>query len=456
MSLPALKPTHAAPPATPRIWPIAWPLFTELLLGLGVGLLGTVWAARLGPAAAGAFSLAMQVVALLFLLFRIVGAGVGVVVAQRLGAGRAGEAAQVARASMGAATALGGSAALLAWAGAANWPLWLNSPPEVAQHTTPLLQALAPAMLLDAWVACGVAVLRAHLAARRTLGVVLLMLALQLGLSLWWMPAGQFGLVGFAAAFAVSRIAALVALWLLWRGVGLHLRASDLWRLPREPLRDVLRIGAPAAAENIAYRLAFLASMAVVGQLGTGAMAVHGFVFQLGTLAMLGGLAAGLAAEVVVGHLVGAGALRQADQLLRRALGLGLIFSTLLAAAMAATGPWWLQWFTQDPALIQMGVTLMWCHVLVEPGRTFNLVVINALRATGDARHPVFVGSGVMLIVLAGGSWLLGLGLGWGLVGVWLAYAADEWLRGLLMWRRWRSLAWVRGARRVRRVRGSC
>jgi Na+-driven multidrug efflux pump len=34
---------------------------------------------------------------------------------------------------------------------------------------------------------------------------------------------------------------------------------------------------------------------------------------------------------------------------------------------------------------------------------------------------------------------------------VWIAYAADEWLRGLLMWRRWRRLDWVPHARASRR-----
>jgi len=42
------------------------------------------------------------------------------------------------------------------------------------------------------------------------------------------------------------------------------------------------------------------------------------------------------------------------------------------------------------------------------------------------------------------GAWFLGVWLGLGLVGVWVAMAADEWLRGIVMLRRWRSGAWRR------------
>jgi Na+-driven multidrug efflux pump len=45
----------------------------------------------------------------------------------------------------------------------------------------------------------------------------------------------------------------------------------------------------------------------------------------------------------------------------------------------------------------------------------------------------------------------LGVGLGWGLAGVWAAYAADEWLRGLLMWWRWTTHGWVPHARAAHR-----
>ena len=83
-------------------------MFLELTLGIGVGLVSTALAARLSDTSAAAFSLAHHVFAMLFILFRVVGAGVGVVVAQCLGGGRREAADAVARASLGASTWMGG------------------------------------------------------------------------------------------------------------------------------------------------------------------------------------------------------------------------------------------------------------------------------------------------------------------------------------------------------------
>jgi Na+-driven multidrug efflux pump len=134
----------------------------------------------------------------------------------------------------------------------------------------------------------------------------------------------------------------------------------------------------------------------------------------------------------------------------RRALSRGLLVSVAVTGLAALSGPWLLRLFTTEPAILTLGSALLWWTVLLEPGRTFNLVVINALRAAGDARFPVLAGIASMVVVLAGGSWWLGVHLGWGLVGVWVAYAADEWIRGLAMWARWRWLSWVPHARAVR------
>jgi len=435
---------------SPRLFSLAWPLFLELCLNIAVGLIGTMLAARVSDAAGAAFALANQLAATLFILFRIIGAGISVVITQALGSGRRPVADATARAALGASSWIGGGTGLMALLFAGPLLQLMNAPAPVLPLAQPFLMALAPAMMLDAWNAAMASVMRAHLRSRDTLMVLIVMQVAQLVLSVTLMP--LLGLPGFALALFLSRGLGMgLHLWLWQARLSLRPSWPDWWRLPRRELAAVLHIGLPGAAENIAYRLAFMVSIAVAGRLGASALAAHSYASQLMYFVLLPGLATGFAAEIVVGHLIGAGQLHEAHRLVRRALARGLAISVAVAATMAAASPWLLHLFTQDAGIVSTAVMLMVLTIVLEPGRTFNLVVINALRAAGDARYPVMVGAGSMLVVLAGGSWLLGEVLGLGLVGIWIAYAADEWIRGLLMWRRWARLGWVPNARAVHR-----
>jgi len=439
-----------APSARPRLFALTWPMLLELLLGIGIGIIGTALAARLSDNSGAAFGLANQVFAALFVLFRVIGAGVSVAVTQALGAGRRDQADAVARAVVGASTWLGVGGAVAALIAAGPLLGLVNAPPEVAPLAKTLLQALAPALLLDAWNANMSSVMRSHLRSREALFVVVVIQVITLVVALLAMP--SLGLVGYALACAVGRGVGLVMHILLWRArLNLRLRAADWWRLVRAPLATVLHIGIPGAAENISWRLAFMTSLAAVAQLGAHSLATHAYTMQFLHVILMFSLAISFAVEIMVGHMIGAGRLHAANRLVRRSLALGIVLALVVSCAFALAGPWLLTQFTSDPAIIALGCTLLWWTVLVEPGRSFNLVVINALRAAGDARYPVVVGSASMAIVLAGGSWFLGVHLGWGLVGVWIAYAADEWIRGLLMWRRWATLGWLPHARAAHR-----
>jgi len=437
----------------PRLLTLAWPLFIELLLGIGIGVVGTALAARLSDDSGGAFALANHVGGTLFMLFRIIGAGISVVVTQSLGGGRRDQADAVACAALGASTWLGGISTLAALLFATPLLRVMNAPEAVLPLAAPLLQWLAPAMLLDAWNASMSSVMRAHMRTRDTLVVIVVMQVCTLALAVPLMP--HLGLPGFALALAASRSLGLVMHLYFWRNrLGIHPKLADWWRLRRRELAAMLHIGLPGAAENIVYRFGFMVSIAAAGQLGAQALATQAYASQLMYGVLLFGLATGFAVEIMVGHMVGGGQLHAAFRLVRKALAVGLVVSVVVATGFALAAPWLLRFFTQDVQIIALGTTLLWWTVLLEPGRTFNLVVINALRAAGDARFPVVAGAASMVIVLAGGSWFLGVYLGMGLVGIWIAYAADEWIRGLIMWHRWASHGWVKHARAThRRVR---
>lgn len=456
-----LSATREHPVEKPRLLSLAWPLFLELWLGIAVGVICTSFAAQESDAAGGAFALANHIASTLFILFRIVGAGISVVITQSLGGGRRDAANAVARAALGASTWVGASVALVALLGAGPLLRLLNAPADVLLLAVPFLQALSVAMLLDAWNASMASVMRAHTRTRDVLMVIIAMHVAHLALA-WPLMHGfamteqislpALGLPGFALALAISRLLGLVLHCILWRvRLRIHLQPRDWWQLKRRELAALLHIGLPGALENMAYRLCFMVSVAIAAQLGTESLASQSYALQLMYGVLLFGLATGLSVEIAVGHLIGAGRLSEANKLLRRALAWGLGMSIAVATAVALLAPWLMQLFTQDASIIATGTTLMWLTVLLEPGRTFNLVVINALRAAGDARYPVIAGAASMVIVLAGGSWYFALHLGLGIKGLWIAYIADEWIRGLLMWRRWATLAWVSHARASKR-----
>ncbi len=435
---------------------IAWPLMAELVLGFGVGMLGVWLASRESDTATAAFALSNQVLGTFFLLFRIVSMGVSVVITQNLGASNLTGANEVARASLGASTWLGIGAALFVFLGAGPLLGLLNSPAPVLAIGEPYLQMLALALLFDAYNASMASVMRAHLRTRDAMLNILSMHALHLLLCLPLMrgfgPIPAFGLPGFALAMAISRAVGVAMHLMLWRWrLGLVPSARDWWVLRTARLGPVLHIGLPGAAENIAYRLAMLASLTAVAGMGTAQLATHTYASQVMNIIVLFTVSIGFAGEILVGHLIGAGQLHRANRMVRRSLLLGLVVSFLVAIGAAATAPWTLRLFTQDPEIIAAATTLLWITVLLEPGRTCNIVIINALRATGDARFPVVVGAFSMLLVMAGGSWLLGVHFKLGLVGVWIAYAADEWVRGLIMAARWFGHGWVPAAKATRR-----
>lgn len=438
----------------PRINAIAGPILGEFLLGYTVALLGLWLASHTSDGAAGTLGLATQVVESLYVVYRVLAIGMGVAITQSLG----GEQHDLAR-----STALSGLGACT-WAGLGVMSILLfgndlildilNAPDEILPLAAPYLQLLAPAALLEGYNLTMASILRAHLHARDSLKIMVAMhsthlalaFPLMLGVDAW----DGLGLYGFAVALLLSRALGLwLHLWMWRKRMGLTPTERNWWQLQLKMLAPVLRVGVPGATAELGYRVAFMISLATTARLGVVALATHSYTLQLLRYVFLISLSIGWACEIMVGRLVGGGHFRQAHDLVRKGVRNGLLASGSIAVAAALAAPWLMRVFTKDPHVIHAAQVLLWIAVGLEMGRVFNLIVTGALRATGDAFYPAKASVGSFALVLGLGSYILGRQFG--LPGIFIAYAADEWVRGMLMMARWHWHGWLPHARQVQR-----
>jgi Na+-driven multidrug efflux pump len=98
--------------------------------------------------------------------------------------------------------------------------------------------------------------------------------------------------------------------------------------------------------------------------------------------------------------------------------------------------------FTDNQEIITMGVWVLVVDIFLEVGRTSNIFAGSTLRATGDTVYPFVVGVIFQWSVAVGLSYVIGIPLGYGLVGMWIGFALDENIRGVILVRRWRSGKW--------------
>ena len=106
---------------------------------------------------------------------------------------------------------------------------------------------------------------------------------------------------------------------------------------------------------------------------------------------------------------------------------LGIIFRTQL-----------MDIFTEDTSVIIMGANILILNILLELGRTTNIVIIACLRGASDVVFPTVCAIFSMWVISALGSYILAVVCGMGIYGLWIAFAADECFRAVLMIWRWK------------------
>jgi putative MATE family efflux protein len=452
---PHLSPNVTASPRKLTLLALAWPLFVEQGLRALVSTVDTFMVSHVSDGAVAALGQASQVLILSLIVFNFVGMGSSVVVTHHLGAGDRAGADRIAAAAIAVNTWLGLAVSLVVVSGAGPMLRLMQLPEPLMPLAMQFLPLMGGTLFLEAQSTAMSAVLRAHGHTREPMWVAVGQNVLNaagnalLLFGLFGLP--RLGVTGVALSGVVSRIVSCAAFWfLLRRRIGFRARLRDYIAVPRREVRRILHIGLPAAGENLCWWLALIVVTAFIARMGPTALATRSYVMQVALWVIIFGVSVGLATEILVGHRVGAGQLDEAYHELLRSLRTALVLVSCAVVPIAIFAPQILGLFTRDPVIISGGALLLRLGLVLEPGRVFNIVVISSLRATGDARFPLKMGIASMWGIWVPLAWLLGLELGLGLPGVWLAMMADEWFRGIIMYVRWRRRRWVAHAEQSR------
>lgn len=439
-----------------NLFELTWPIFVENLLMTLIGTLGLWMAGHASVGAVAIFGLANQLRGIFDRIFRVVGIGTSVVVTQHKGGSDHEGAKDVARAGLAASTWVGLAAMALVSLDAPQVLRILGLPGELMAQAVPFFIVIGIGLALDPIVITMTSVLRAYTFTRDSMRLTMAMNILQVALSVPLVfGVGDFhgiGLMGLAIGQVASRILMLAMLTWMWiHRMGIALSPGDAVRLQRGPLSGILHIGLPSAGEKIGFRIAFLMTVSMAANLGASTLAAHAYGMQAASWVTMYMVALGFGAEIIAGHLVGAGRLKQANATLWKAFWIAMGITVAGATASCFITPAVIAHVAKDPQIVALIGGIMLVELALEPGRCLNVVLLGGLRAAGDVRFPVKFSIISNFVLMAGLSWLLGKYFGLGLIGIWIAYACDEWARGLIMAWRWYQLGWTHTARAARR-----
>jgi putative MATE family efflux protein len=228
----------------------------------------------------------------------------------------------------------------------------------------------------------------------------------------------------------------------MWRGVkGVSIRGKENWWPDWGLARQILKIGLPAATEQMLNSVAFLTMSIVVAQLGTLALAAHRVALNAMSISFLPGLGFALAATALVGQSIGARRPDEAKAVTTIATQWALMWMGALAVVFLLFADQIIAIFTpDDPIVIAMGAAGLRAIALTQPFWAINMVQSGGLRGTGNTQFPLRVGtSGIWAAVILGAIATYLTNGSWGLTPIWAAFLFTAPVTAFLSWRKFHS-----------------
>jgi putative MATE family efflux protein len=438
---------------------LAWPIFVQALLSMCLGYADTLMLSGYTQTAVAAIGNANQILGFLTLAFTVISSASGVVVAQYLGAKQNDKINRIYTVCIAFNLVLSLFISLLVFFGSDALLSLINTPAEIMSDARNYMRIVGGFIFTQAILDTFSRIFQSN--GKTVFGMIISlgMNVVNIGGNYLFLygPLSKlgFGASGVAVSTTVSRIFSLIVAFVLFSlFIDGSISIKYLKPFPFDVLKTLLRLGVPTAGETISYNISQLFVTSFVNTLGIVAINTKIYANILSNFAYLYSISVAMATTIIVGHAVGAGDYDFAYKRVNKSMRGALIVSMCIACFNFIISPFTFELFTAHAETVEiqnqiigLGHQIMFVAIFLELGRTSNLVIINSLKASGDVKFPTFLGvvANWSCSVICG--YILGIVCNFGLVGIWIALAADEIIRGIVV-----AVRWCRGTWRGKRV----
>lgn len=253
------------------------------------------------------------------------------------------------------------------------------------------------------------------------------------------------GVDGVAASSLLSRyVAAVIVLVLLHRKhYAIYIEKLLHFKLDLKMMKRILAIGIPSSLENSFFQLGRVLLVSMISGFGTAQIAANAVANNLDNFGILPGQAMGLALITVIGQCVGAGDYDQVRYYLKKLMKITYVIMWVLNIVLFAALPLILKAYNLSDEAYNYTVILICIHngcaLFLWPA---SFTMPNALRAANDVRFPMVISVFSMCFFRIGFSFILGIHMGLGVIGVWIAMVMDWIFRVICFTLRTRHVLW--------------
>ena len=423
------------------------PLFLEQLLVMLVGLADTLIVSYAGEAAVSGVSLVNQFNTIFIYLFTALASGGAVVISQYIGKRASDEAGEAASQLLLFSAVFSLFIGVLVLVGNESMLRLMFGKVE-----NDVMQACITYLRISAYSYPALAIYNAGAALFRSIGKTSVTMYLSVAANLINVVGnviGVFvlkaGVAGVAYPSLIARTFSAVAItWLCFReGNQVVYRWKWIFRWNGSLMKSILNIAIPNGLENGVFQLVKVALSSIVALFGTYQIAANGVAQSIWSLAALAGVSMGPVFITVIGQCMGNGDTQAAEAYFRKLTRITLLISSVWNLLIFLLTPVFLRLYALEPETKQLVIWLVLIHNLFNAvAFPFSGALSNGLRAAGDVKFTMYVSVISTIAVRLLLSYLLGITLQMGVIGIAIAMVCDWVMRAVIFFWRQKSGRW--------------